>query len=724
MFKIMQENGNITREFSSFHRSPIKFSTEDLYQSFRRNSFTENAENGFISSLKELPKRHISENQQLEKNTMKDKRNIESSRDSSRLLNKRGNGQLEPIKKSNRYAHVKSKVDTNLERIESPKPRPERIKNKTNQGNKYLQSSDRRIHSAVVWRSNMSDVFPSLDGQRRAISAHTNTTTHTLNPVESVESPGRTKSASLVKLQSDSENAMFKNFSPASFEIYKRMATSVPETINLNDRIYHSHLNSKNYQQEPFQPTNDSLNVADAKKSNESDKYRQVRSSFYRSTFPAWSNNYVEGNRQNETKLESQPTLVTSSATPVVCWAASVQTESSRNNGGYKGSNKSFFSTASINNSAYTSSSTKSVPPVEDNVNNEKKNDVHTNENPYKYKNSNNNNNNNNNNIINQNIKIRPSDSLDISRDHAWAKKSSKYDSQSFFAEHGLTASSLDTNYRSLSHAAESTRKLADNRRSGYEKELQNFLGHSSTFKEPTDLLQIRDTKSASNVIDHYLLDRTYNRGTSTDLSASVDRNVLGSGRYQPQRPIEAKRTDTVHDEKTSENIIDSYLKEPRKNKYYFENDLLTKNSTSYVNGYLRDSNKQYFSRDNKPQLSGTDPKAHYGTEPSVSLNRATNNIQSWIDSLTLENVKKHSQANQPKYATTEDIYSRAVVLPSLLKKNGLSMSVPVNLNKLNDTRGKKSILKRNKAVRIALEQNRVHCYTPEYDKGFLATSY
>ncbi|XP_057312359.1 putative uncharacterized protein DDB_G0282133 [Hydractinia symbiolongicarpus] len=713
----MQENGNISREFSSFHRSPIKFSTEDLYQSFRRNSFTENAENGFISSLKELPKRHISESQQSDKNTMKDKRNIESSRDSSRLLNKRGNGQLEPIKKSNRYAHVKSKVDTNLERIESPKPKPERTKNKTNQGNKYLQSSDRRIHSAVVWRSNMSDVFPSLDSQRRAISAHTNSTKNTLSPVESVESPGRTKSASLVKLQSDSENAMFKNFSPTSFDIYKRMATSVPETINLNDRIYHSHLNSKNYLQE--RSTNDSLNVADAKNSNELDKYSQVRSSFYRSTFPAWSNNYVEGNRQNETKLESQPTLVTSSVTPVVCWAASVQTESSGNNEGYKGSNKSFFSTASINSSAYTSSSTKSVVPVKDNVNNERKNDVDTNENPYKYKNNNNNNNN-----INQKIKIRPNDSLDISRDYIWAKKSSKYDGKSFFAEHGLTASSLDTNYRSLSHAAESTRKPADNRRNGYEKELQNFLGHSSTLKESTDLLQIRDTKSASNVIDHYLLDRTYNRGTSTDISASVDLNTLGSGRFQPQRPTEAKRTDTVHDERTSENIIDSYLKEPRKNKYYFENDLLTKNSTSYVNGYLRDSNKQYFSRDKKLQLSGTDPQAHYGTEPSVSLNQATSNIQSWIDSLTLENVKKHSQANQPKYTTTEDVYSRAVVLPSLSKKNGLSMSVPVNLNKLNDTRGKKSILKRNKAVRIALEQNRVHCYTPEYDKVFLATSY
>ena len=134
---------------------------------------------------------------------------------------------------------------------------------------------------------------------------------------------------------------------------------------------------------------------------------------------------------------------------------------------------------------------------------------------------------------------------------------------------------------------------------------------------------------------------------------------------------------------------------------------------------------------DQKPPENIQKPKSEVSL-PSVEI--STNRMYSWLDSLSINNSKNdyntrnsHHDMDPPKRYLTEngqhhswDDSSQRMEksLPLVEQKNFMSSSVPVNLNKLG--RGDlpvRSILKRRKRVHINLGENRVHVYTPEYEK-------
>ena len=134
---------------------------------------------------------------------------------------------------------------------------------------------------------------------------------------------------------------------------------------------------------------------------------------------------------------------------------------------------------------------------------------------------------------------------------------------------------------------------------------------------------------------------------------------------------------------------------------------------------------------DQKPPENIQKPKSEVSL-PSVGI--STNRMYSWLDSLSINNSKNdyntrnfHHDMDTPKrylnengqHHSWDDSSERMEKsLPLVEQKSFMSSSVPVNLNKLG--RGDlpvRSILKRRKRVHINLGENRVHVYTPEYEK-------
>ena len=134
---------------------------------------------------------------------------------------------------------------------------------------------------------------------------------------------------------------------------------------------------------------------------------------------------------------------------------------------------------------------------------------------------------------------------------------------------------------------------------------------------------------------------------------------------------------------------------------------------------------------DQKPSENSQKQKSEVSL-PSVGI--STDRMYSWLDSLSINNSKNdyntrnfHHEMDAPKryfnengqHHSWDDSSQRMEKsLPLVEQKSFMSSSVPVNLNKLG--RGDlpvRSILKRRKRVHINLGENRVHVYTPEYEK-------
>ena len=134
---------------------------------------------------------------------------------------------------------------------------------------------------------------------------------------------------------------------------------------------------------------------------------------------------------------------------------------------------------------------------------------------------------------------------------------------------------------------------------------------------------------------------------------------------------------------------------------------------------------------DQKPSENSQKQKSEVSL-PSVGI--STDRMYSWLDSLSINNSKNdyntrnfHHDMDAPKryfnengqHHSWDDSSQRMEKsLPLVEQKSFMSSSVPVNLNKLG--RGDlpvRSILKRRKRVHINLGENRVHVYTPEYEK-------
>ena len=689
MDEVVTERMPNSKYLASFEQNPYYLSRELIYKSYL-NEKTKNVDlnGGVLVSMETAPKRN---NQELnsysnlvghmrkpdyipENKAETDHRSNgynSAPRIKPRLLEKR-DSKAEIIKRSRKYVHIKSKVDSNLRALrnkqdvrndstynnfyKSINQRFNREENVRSNGNNMKTVADNipsdnreNIHNAAIWRHQLAPLDnhqlapDNFQPRRRTLSAHFSKPAHLPDPEESMNSPSRAKSASHSHTRSASVDRTLSSLLPTTLETYKLLNSTNSDENMRNARLHNTQLRDRKDWKDEVKNNNSNTN----------------QSNHYPNSLPPNQMPYrtVSANQRGG----EQDGLLSSSWSSTIFDAASLEApyhDNLRDSDTHK------------ENIEHTVVRTK--PPIAKNRANRNQDTaiLHNNKSNAK--------------VTSNRREDYVNDSLDLNNNSVSTVRNVEQARQpeTPFSQFSTTGSvnylrslrviqSAMTKHEYLKERRDNTNYLRDS--------IDNYF-HAPVVKNETSSHD--SNKPRNNNDQSVFLQSASKRMLSLIDSLNIHRANFDSDNQNDNNGTHIPGNNTVVNENQSNGTY-----EVSNTALYHDFNAAPKQGQELNNN------------NNLPKRRSNSAKQLYNRQNSV-----------------IEQQQDRNYGSQKMHQTQDREH-----LPMLESNNRRnSLLQPIDTPQTYYTPDNRPILKKNKSVRIELENNRVYVYTPEYDKGFL----